>query len=139
MGDELLRRLLDSYRDAIAAKDARAFASIFADEVRVFDMWNVWSYDGIEPWRAMAADWFGSLGDERVAVTFDGVRSTMLGDDAACLSCFVVYAAIGPDGDTRRSLRNRLSWVLRRIDGRWQVVHEHSSAPLDIATGKLLA
>ena len=65
--------LLDAYRDAVHAKDVDAFLAIFADDVRVFDMWSTWSHDGIDAWRAMAEDWFGSLGDERVRVDFDDV------------------------------------------------------------------
>ena len=32
------------------AKDVDAFAALFDVDVRVFDMWGVWSYDGIAAW-----------------------------------------------------------------------------------------
>ena len=128
--------LLEAYRDAVHAKDVDAFVAIFADDVRVFDMWGTWSHDGIDSWRDMAEGWFGSLGDELVRVEFDDVQ-TIAGDGVAVLSAFVTFAGLSADGDELRSLNNRLTWGLRKIDGAWKVVHEHTSAPVEMATGKV--
>jgi uncharacterized protein (TIGR02246 family) len=128
--------LLESYRDAVYAKDVEAFVAIFADDVRVFDMWGTWSHDGIDSWREMAVGWFGSLGDELVRVAFDEVRTTV-GDDTAVLSAFVTFAGLSADGEELRSMNNRLTWGLRKTGGTWKVVHEHTSAPVEMATGKV--
>jgi uncharacterized protein (TIGR02246 family) len=131
-----VRALLDAYRDAVRAKDVDAFIAIFADDVRVFDMWGTWSHDGIDSWREMAVGWFGSLGDELVQVDFDDVQTT-IGDDTAVLSAFVTFAGLSADGAELRSMNNRLTWGLRKTDGSWKVVHEHTSAPVELATGKV--
>ena len=128
--------LLESYRDAVYAKDVEAFVAIFADDVRVFDMWGAWSHDGIDSWREMAVGWFGSLGDELVRVAFDEVQTTV-GDDTAVLSAFVTFAGLSADGEELRSMNNRLTWGLRKTGGTWKVVHEHTSAPVEMATGKV--
>lgn len=128
--------LLESYRDAVYAKDVEAFIAIFADDVRVFDMWGTWSHDGIDSWREMAVGWFGSLGDELVRVAFDDVQTTV-GDDTAVLSAFVTFAGLSADGEELRSMNNRLTWGLRKTGGTWKVVHEHTSAPVELATGKV--
>ncbi|HET7450541.1 MAG TPA: SgcJ/EcaC family oxidoreductase [Gaiellaceae bacterium] len=128
--------LLESYRDAVYAKDVEAFVAIFADDVRVFDMWGTWSHDGIDSWREMAVGWFGSLGDELVRVEFDDVQTTV-GDDTAVLSAFVTFAGLSADGAELRSMNNRLTWGLRKTGGAWKVVHEHTSAPVEMATGKV--
>jgi uncharacterized protein (TIGR02246 family) len=128
--------LLESYRDAVYAKDVEAFVAIFADDVRVFDMWGTWSHDGIDSWREMAVGWFGSLGDELVRVAFDEVQTTV-GDDTAVLSAFVTFAGLSADGEELRSMNNRLTWGLRKTGGTWKVVHEHTSAPVELATGKV--
>ena len=128
--------LLESYRDAVYAKDVEAFVAIFADDVRVFDMWGAWSHDGIDAWRRMAEEWFGSLGDELVRVEFDDVQTTV-SDDVAVLSAFVTFTGLSADGEELRSMNNRLTWGLRKADGTWKVVHEHTSAPVDMATGKV--
>jgi uncharacterized protein (TIGR02246 family) len=131
-----VRALLDAYRDAVRAKDVDAFIAIFADDVRVFDMWGTWSHDGIDSWREMAVGWFGSLGDELVQVDFDDVQTT-IGDDTAVLSAFVTFAGLSADGEELRSMNNRLTWGLRKTGGSWKVVHEHTSAPVEMATGQV--
>jgi uncharacterized protein (TIGR02246 family) len=124
--DELIER----YAAAVRAKDADAFLDLYADDVRNFDLWSVWSYDGKNAVRGMVEEWFGSLGDdEQVVVEFDDVRMHE-GDGIAALSAFAKYAAVAPDGSEIRWLNNRLTWILRRdADGAWEIVHEHTSAP----------
>jgi uncharacterized protein (TIGR02246 family) len=122
--------MLDAYAAAVRAKDVDAFVGLYADDVRNFDLWSEWSYDGSEALRGMVAEWFGSLGDDEVvAVSFDEVRSQS-GDDVAAVSAFTTFAALSPDGEEQRSMNNRLTWVLRKdADGSWKIVHEHTSAP----------
>ena len=125
-----MEEMLDAYAAAVRAKAADAFVGLYADDVRNFDLWSVWSYDGKDALREMVAEWFGSLGDdEEVAVRFDDVRAHA-GGNVGALSAFTTYAAVSPDGTELRSMNNRLTWVLRKDgDGAWQIVHEHTSAP----------
>jgi uncharacterized protein (TIGR02246 family) len=133
--DRPIRQTLAAYQAAVLAKDVEAFAALFADDVVVFDMWGPWSQEGIAAWRAMVAGWFGSLGEERVVVEADEVRTSVAGD-MATLTAFLTFRAIDANGSELRSLNNRLSWVLREQAGRWKVVQEHTSIPIDGATGK---
>jgi uncharacterized protein (TIGR02246 family) len=133
--DGPIHQALAAYRAAILAKDVEAFVALFADDVVVFDMWGPWSQEGIAAWRDMAAGWFGSLGEERVVVEADDVRTSVSGD-MATLTAFLTFRAIDAAGKELRSLNNRLSWVLREQAGRWKVVQEHTSIPIDGATGK---
>lgn len=125
-----MEEMLDAYAAAVRAKDTEAFLSLYADDVRNFDLWSEWSYDGKDALRAMVSEWFGSLGDdEELAVSFDDARAHTAGDVGA-LSVFTTYAAVSPDGEELRSMNNRLTWVLRKdVDGAWKIVHEHTSAP----------
>lgn len=124
--------MLTAYAAAVRAKDVDAFLDLYADDVRNFDLWSDWSYDGKDAVRAMVTEWFGSLPhDEVVAVTFDDVR-TQTGPDLATVSAFTTFAAVASDGTELRSMNNRLTWVLRKdADGSWKIVHEHTSAPAD--------
>jgi uncharacterized protein (TIGR02246 family) len=125
-----VEEMLERYAAAVRAKDVDAFVELYADDVRTFDLWEQWTYDGKNALRAMVAEWFGSLpADEEVAVTFDDVR-TQAGPDVAAVSAFTTFAAVSPDGTELRSMNNRLTWVLRKdADGAWKIVHEHTSAP----------
>jgi uncharacterized protein (TIGR02246 family) len=125
-----MEEILTAYAAAVRAKDVDAFLGLYADDVRSFDLWNAWSYDGKDALRGMVTEWFGSLDDDEVvAVRFDDVR-TQAGPDVAAVSAFTTFAAVSPDGTELRSMNNRLTWVLRKdADGVWKIAHEHTSAP----------
>jgi ketosteroid isomerase-like protein len=129
--------MLNAYKAAVLAKDVDAFVALYDRNVRVFDMWNEWSYEGLEAWRGMATAWFGALGDERVAVDVDGVE-TIVGRDVAVGHAFVTYKGLSAEGKPLRAMRNRLTWTLTRDGDAWKIAHEHTSAPVDFGTSKLI-
>ena len=130
-------RLFDAYAAALFAGDIAAFVALYDADVRVFDLWNAWSYDGIAAWRRTVMEWFGSLGDERVRVDTHEIRTVVTGE-LAIASAFVTYTGLATDGSPRKSMDNRLTWGLRRRGDRWVIVHEHTSTPIDPETRKLI-
>ena len=130
-------QFLAAYTAAVRDADLDAMAALYADDVEVYDAWETWTYRGRDAWRQSIAAWFGSLGDETVAVEFSDVAAAQNGD-LAHGHAMVTYAAIAPDGSRLRSLDNRMSVVLRKRDGAWRVVHEHSSSPAAFQTGKVI-
>ncbi len=129
---EEIRNLLERYTAAVRAKDVDALLALYGEDVRVFDMWERWSYDGAVEWRQMASEWFRSLGSEQVVVEFQDVH-TVVGDDVAGCHAQLRYTALSAGGERLRAMDNRLTWLLRRTgDGAWKVVHEHTSAPVDM-------
>ena len=130
--------VLTAYGAAVYEKDVDAFISLYDEDVRVFDLWGSWSYDSADAWRQMVAEWFGSLGDERVAVESEDVQTTVA-DGVAVVHAFLTYKGISADGEELRAMNNRLTWTLRRADdGSWKIVHEHTSAPADFETAKVI-
>ena len=124
-----MEEMLDAYAAAVRAKDVEAFLSLYADDVRNFDLWSEWSYDGKDALRGMVSEWFGSLGTDVVAVEFDEVR-TQDGNDVGALSAFLTFRGLSAEGEEQRSMHNRLTWVLRKNgEGAWKIAHEHTSAP----------
>jgi ketosteroid isomerase-like protein len=123
-------RLLALYQSAVLAKDTEAFLALYEPDLHVFDMWGIWSLRGIGSWRAMADDWFSSLGTEKVVVTADEVESTTAGE-LAIGHAILTFTAISAEGERVRSLTNRLTMGLRLVGGSWKVFHEHTSAPID--------
>ena len=130
-----VHQALARYSAAAYEKDVDAFVSLYSDELHVFDMWNSWELRGIDAWRAMAAGWFSSLGEERVVVKARDVVATVSGELAmghATLS----YTAISADGQELRSLDNRITLAMRRAGNAWKIFHEHTSGPIDHKTMK---
>jgi ketosteroid isomerase-like protein len=124
-----VEELLDRYVAAVRAKDVDAFVALYSDDVVVFDMWGVPAYRGLGPWRATVEEWFSSLGDESVGVSFEDVEAR-----GPLAHMLVRYAGISPEGEELRAMKNRMTWVVEE----GKVVHEHSSAPADLETGKVL-
>jgi ketosteroid isomerase-like protein len=135
--DKPILQLLDDYKAAVFAKDLDSFIALYDEDVRVFDMWGAWSYNGIESWRQMAARWFGSLGTERVVVDFSDPQG-IVAEDLPVVHTFVTYKAVTADGVDVRSLDNRLTAILRPHGDGWKIVHEHTSSPLDVETAKVM-
>jgi uncharacterized protein (TIGR02246 family) len=127
--EKQIASMLQRYVDAVRDKDAGALLALYAPDMRSFDLWGRWSHDAAS-WRTSVEQWFGSLGDETVAVRFDELRITG-NEEFASASAIGSYAAIAADGSVLRSMQNRFTWVLARHDTGWRVLHEHSSAPID--------
>lgn len=131
------QQILEAYKAAVYAKDVDAFVSLYDPEVRVFDMWEQWSYEGLEAWRGMVNDWFGSLGTEQVEVDFLEVE-TVQTDDLAVIYSLVRYKGLSAEGKELRAMQNRITSAARKKDGGWKIFHQHSSAPAAFETGKVM-
>lgn len=133
-----IEQVLQAYPAAVYARDVDAFVALYDDDVRVFDAWGRWSYEGAAAWRGMVTEWFGSLGDERVAVELQEVE-TIVGESVAVVHAFVTFSGLSAEGEELRAMDNRLTWALRRTPGGdWKVSHEHTSAPADFDTAKVI-
>ena len=129
--------LLETYKNAVYQKDLAAFTSIFDENVHVFDMWVQWTYDGLPAWREMTKGWFGSLGTDRDVITFDDVHTEESGD-LATLTAIVKFTAVSAQGQELRFLQNRLTWIARKKNGTWKIIHQHTSSPIDFSTMKVI-
>ena len=94
-----------------------------------FDMWGAWSLDGIGAVEKKVRGWFEWLGTDRDRVEFEIVRAVP-GSDLAMAQAYISFAAINPAGEVLRSMDNRLTWVAAPKDGKWQIIHEHTSSPV---------
>ena len=134
--DEILT-VAHAYAKAVRSKDVAQFGALYHDDVFVFDMWESWSMRGRAAVEAMAKGWFASLGTEQVAVTVAPLWSRVDGDRATFCAT-LRYAGLSAQGEELRSMENRLTWSLIRENGKWQVVHEHSSAPASFKTMQVI-
>lgn len=129
--------VLDAYRSAVWAKDVDAFVELYAADLHVFDAWDRWASDR-EGWRVMAESWFAALGEERVEVQFGHVRVEAR-EGIAAVWADVRYTGISAEGERLRSVLNRYSAVLVWAASHWRIKHEHTSVPVDFASGRAIA
>ena len=130
-------RALDTYKSAVLAKNADTFMHLYDSEVRVFDTWGIWSYEGAPAWRIAVEGWFSSLGSETVRVTFEDVKITEE-PSFALMTAFARYAAFSAQGQELRAMQNRITWVLKTRGHVLRVVHEHTSAPIGFEDTKAI-
>ena len=130
-----IRELIDRAVEAIRGRDLDGVMAVFAPEVVSFDLGPPLQHGGGETfakrWRALFDAYRGPIDYE-----VHDLGITAGGDVAFSRSLNRVR---GTTKDGRKSDR-WLRWTAcyRRIDGRWRIVHEHVSVPVDLEHGKAL-
>lgn len=128
-----IKDLLEQRAAATRAKDIDGATALFAHDVVTFDVVEPLLHIGVESVRQRTTDWFatfdGSIGyelhDMRVAAD----------EHVAFASC--LYRVSGKlHAGEELGMWVRATFCLHRIDGKWQITHEHDSVPFDPATGK---
>jgi ketosteroid isomerase-like protein len=132
-----IESLPEIYTKAVFTKDIESYVSIYDDKVRVFDMWEAWSCDGLEAWQNMAEGWFNSLGPDKDLVEFADIQIETSGE-LATVTAFVKFTAVSEKGEELRYLQNRLTWIVRKKDGAWKIIHQHTSGPINFETMKVI-
>ena len=135
--EKSIARVLESYESAVGAKDIEAFMRLYDSNVRVFDAWGVWAYEGSAAWQRAIEGWFTSLGNERVKVSFEEVQ-TSAGRELTMVNAIVTYAGVSAQGQQLRTMQNRITWVLRTTGHALRIVHEHTSAPIGFNDSKAI-
>ena len=135
--EKQVQRAIDTYKSAVLAKNVETLMHVYDPDVRVFDAWGTWSYEGAAAWRVAVEGWFSSLGSETVRVTFDDVK-ILGGQGFASMSAIVTYTASSAQGQELRAMQNRITWVLEKSGHVLRVIHEHTSAPIGFEDTKAI-
>lgn len=135
-GDEAaIRALEQNFAQAVKAKDVDKIMSVYehSPKLVIFDVIPPREYVG---WDAYKKDWQGFLGTFSGPITFQisGLNVTAVGELGYGYS-FQRVAGKSTDGSAV-DMTVRVTDVYRKIDGKWLVVHEHISVPVDLKTGK---
>ena len=135
--DKSIGQILENYKAAVYAKDAKALMRLYDPKLRVFDTWGVWSYEGAPAWQLAVEAWFASLGSEKVRVIFEDLQIAGT-RDFALVTAVVTYAGQSAQGEPLRAMQNRLSWALKTTGHVLRIVHEHTSVPVGFEDTKAI-
>jgi uncharacterized protein (TIGR02246 family) len=118
---------------AFNAKDVDKIMAAYArNGLFVYDVAPPREYVG---WEAYKKDWEGLLKEG-----FPGPIKFSISDLAITTDGNMAYShstqTIDAPGNATSKLVVRVTDVYRKTGGRWQIVHEHVSVPVDMATGK---
>ena len=130
-----IRELIDEWARGVRAKDIDAILAHYASDIVAFD--------GIGPLQLIGKDayrkhWKTCLAMCSGPMTFE-VHDLDIeaGDDLAFAHYLSRCGGTGTDGKEQAGWF-RATVCLRNTRGRWQVAHEHFSAPFDPESGKAL-
>jgi uncharacterized protein (TIGR02246 family) len=110
-------------RKAHKNKDADAIANAYAPDAVIYDLAPPLGRRGVK--RDEIAEWLATW-DGPVEIDARDVDLTVEGD-LAFLTAF--NRMRGRQGDEEQDLWFRATTCLRRTDGRWRIVHDHTSVP----------
>lgn len=132
-----INEVLDNYRITVFDRDVEGYLCLYDESVQLYDSWNQWELKDLHALRTMASNWFEELKleDVRDKVSFDDVVIEELGDLAFLHGTMTFIACNSSDKELRR-ISNRFTLGLRRVNGSWKILHQHTSLPIDIRSGK---
>jgi uncharacterized protein (TIGR02246 family) len=121
-----IRQLIDTWVEALHAKDVDRIMSVYAPDVLVFDLAPPLQHAGAETHRRNFAEWFkgfsGPIGSDIREL------SITVGDDVAFCHCLNRVSGT-PTGGEAFGLWVRVTVCCRKLNGTWKVAHEHVSVP----------
>lgn len=124
--ETVIRELIEDWARAVRAKDFDGILAHHSADILMFDVPPPLESRGIKAYRE-TWDLFYSAQPEPIA--FDIQRMDIVaGADTAFVAALMQCAEKGKDGE-RIKLDFRLTIGLRKIDGRWIILHEHHSVP----------
>lgn len=130
-----IRELIDGFVKAIRAKDMNGVMSVFAPEVVSFDLGPPLQHGGGEAFMKRWQELFGSY-QSPIDYEVRDLRITAGGDVAFSYSLNRISGTTKNGQKTDRWLR----WTAcyRKTNGKWLIVHEQVSVPIDVRNGKAM-
>jgi uncharacterized protein (TIGR02246 family) len=126
MDEAAIRELVESWAKAVRARDLDGILAHHAADISMFDVPPPLASKGIDAYRKTWATFF-AWSDDPVVFDIEDMEITA-GRDVAFVAALMRCAGTEKSGERIR-LEFRLTVGLRKLDGRWTVVHEHHSIP----------
>ena len=128
-----IRNLIDTWAQAVRAKDSAGLVSNVASQVLMFDVINPLQHIGSDALKNRAEQWLSSF-QGPIGYEVHNLSITA-GDDVAF--CHSLNRVSGTTNEGKKiDMYWRATVCFRKLDGKWTVTHEHSSVPFDAQTGK---
>ena len=130
-----VRALIDRLVEAMRGKDVEGAMAVFAPEVESYDLGPPLRHGGGEAFRQHWQALFDA---------YDGPIDYELHDLVIEAGDGVAFAhSLNRTAGTLRGRQRSERWLrwtacLARVEGRWRIVHEHVSVPVDLHDGKAL-
>jgi uncharacterized protein (TIGR02246 family) len=118
--------LIERWAQAVRNQDRATIREAHDADMLMFDVPPPLLSRGLDAYMATWETFFASA-EKPVAFDFHDIEITA-GESVAFATAIGNCVYVDPKGD-RQPLQFRLTMGLRKIDGRWRVMHEHHSVP----------
>ncbi|AYG46137.1 DUF4440 domain-containing protein [Pseudomonas sp. Leaf58] len=128
-----IRQLIERWMQAVRDRDIPNITAPYADDIVAFDAIQALQFKGKATY---TAHWEMCMGLCPGAMVFELAELTVHASGDLALAHWLNRC--GPADDQSQCGFMRASVGYRRQGGQWQVIHEHWSAPFDMASQKAL-
>ncbi len=130
-----VRDLLSAWEQALLSRDVPRIMAYYSNDVVAFDAIKQLQFVGRD---AYGAHWAACMAMCTGPMIFE-IHQLALNASADLAFCHFLTRCGGTDeSGQQQSSWMRVTSCLRRIEGRWKIVHEHFSMPIDMESGKAL-
>jgi uncharacterized protein (TIGR02246 family) len=128
--DEMdIQGLIERWAKAVREENRPGIRADHDSDMLMFDVPPAFLSRGLDAYMATWEKFFSSWSEKPVAFDFHDVKITA-GKDVAFATAIGQCAGVSSNGK-HEELGFRLTMGLKKIDGRWCVMHEHHSVPAD--------
>jgi ketosteroid isomerase-like protein len=128
-----VRTLLESRSEAMGARDIERLMALYSPDVVYFDLVPPLRYAGAAALRDRFLDWFGRW---ESAIGQDISDVNVLGSGDVAVAHMLIWASGTLNGGREVGYWVRTTNGCQRSNGRWLIMHEHVSLPVDMASGR---
>lgn len=126
-----IRDLIEQFHHAIRERAVARIMAFYAPEVTAFDAVAQLQFKGRD---AYGAHWQACMQNCPDDGVFEAHQLQVFANEGLALAHWL--ARCGPSQDQAGWMRATQAWV--RDAGRWQILHDHWSAPFDVETGRAM-
>jgi uncharacterized protein (TIGR02246 family) len=121
---------------AIAAKDVDKIMQFYSpsEDLFVFDIIPPRQYVGAAAWRKDFQDFFATAAAGPTTVEISALD--IMTDGKLAFAHYTSHVTSTDKSGKKIEMVIRTTDGLKKIKGKWLIVHEHNSVPVDVATGK---
>ena len=133
--ESALRAIVDERIAGVASKDPQLLAARQHPDVVLFNVLPPLRTQGTAANGDATRAWLDAYASD-IGYDVTDLNVTVSGDVGFCSFLYHVTGTLKAGGDVDMWVRATLG--CRRVDGRWLIVHDHESVPIDPTTGQAL-
>jgi ketosteroid isomerase-like protein len=137
VGFTKVQDIIENYKSAVYEQNVEKFVSAYATNIQVYDCWDDWECKGISKWKESVNGWFNHLKEDGVQLKVE-LNDLVVEENAglAFINSNVSFIAYNGSGEKLRQITNRFTFGLKKENNSWKIIHQHSSLPISMETGK---